>query len=69
MMKVEKVININGLSLLIYYTSGKCWQYAHCEADPCGIASENGSYECESIYYTPQAAEREGRRQVQMLLG
>jgi hypothetical protein len=31
-MKIEKAISINGLSLVIYYTSGKCWQYAVSEA-------------------------------------
>jgi hypothetical protein len=60
-MKIEKAIIINGLTLIVYYTPGKCWQYA--------IASENGSYQCEGIFYTSQGAEDEGRRQIQMLLG
>ena len=60
-MKIDKVIEINKLTLLVYYTPGKCWQYA--------IAGKYGSYESESIYYTAEAAEREGRRQIEMLLG
>ena len=60
-MKVEKAINISGLSLMIYYTKSKCWQYA--------IASENGSYESEGIFYTSEAAEIAGRKQVKILLG
>ena len=60
-MKIEKVIIINGLILLVYYTRAKCWQYA--------IASENGSYQSEGIFYSSQGAEDEGRRQVQILLG
>ena len=60
-MKIEKAMSINGLSLMIYYTSGKCWQYA--------IASENGSYESEEIFYTALGAEIAGRRQVKILLG
>jgi hypothetical protein len=60
-MKIEKAIIINGVILVIYYTKSKCWQYA--------IASETGSYECKSISYTSQAAEREGRRQVQIWRG
>jgi hypothetical protein len=60
MMKIKKAISINNLSLMIYYTKSNCWKYA--------IASENGSYESESIYYTAHAAEREGRKQIEMLL-
>lgn len=56
MMKIDKIISINDFSLVIYYTDGKCWQYA--------IASENGSYESEGIFYTKEAAFREGRKQV-----
>jgi hypothetical protein len=46
-MKIDKVIEINKLTLLVYYTAGKCWKYA--------IAGANGSYESESIYYTAEA--------------
>jgi hypothetical protein len=60
-MKIDLAMIINGLSLIVFYTAGKCWQYA--------IASENGSYESEGIFYTKEAAEIAGRRQVQMLLG
>lgn len=59
--RIEKVVAIGSLTLLVYYTAGKCWKYA--------IAGANGSYESEGIYYTAEAAEREGRRQVEVLLG
>jgi hypothetical protein len=59
--RLEKLISISNLTLVVYYTAGKCWQYA--------IASTLGSLESESIYYTAEAAEREGRRQVEVLLG
>jgi hypothetical protein len=59
-MKIDKVVEINKLTLLVYYTSSKCWQYA--------IAGKHGSYESEGIYYTADAAEREGKEQIQLLL-
>ena len=60
-MKIKKAIIINGLMLLVYYTPGKCWQYA--------IAGKNGSYDAEEIFYSAHGAEMAGRRQVQLLLG
>jgi hypothetical protein len=59
--RIEKLTAIRSLILVVYYTAGKCWKYA--------IAGANGSYESEGIYYTAEAAEREGRRQVEVLLG
>jgi hypothetical protein len=59
--RIEKLISISNLTLVVYYTAGKCWQYA--------IASTLGSLESESIYYTAEAAEREGREQIRVLLG
>ena len=59
-MNIDKVIEINKLTLLVYYTPGKCWQYA--------IAGKHGSYESEGIYYGAEAAEREGRKQIELLL-
>jgi hypothetical protein len=59
-MKIDKVVEIKKLTLLVYYTPGKCWQYA--------IAGKDGSYESEEIYYTADAAEKQGREQIQLLL-
>ena len=59
-MKIDSVIEINELTLLVYYTPGKCWQYA--------IAGKDGSYESEGIYYSADAAEKKGREQIQLLL-
>ena len=59
--RIEKIISIDGLMLMVYYTSGQCWKYA--------IAGINGSYESEGIYYTARDAERKGRDEVKTLLG
>lgn len=60
-MRIEKAIAIKNFTLLVYYTAGKCWKYA--------IAGKDGSYESDGIYYSAEAAEREGRRQIEVLLG
>ena len=59
-MKIDKIIGIEELILWVYYTPGKCWQYA--------ISGKHGSLESEGIYYTAEAAERKGREQIQILL-
>ena len=51
-MKIKKATVINGLTLLVYYTRAKCWQYA--------IDSEVVFYESERIFYTAEAAELSG---------
>jgi hypothetical protein len=53
-MRIEKIIGIDGLTLLIYYTDARCWQFA--------IIGENGKFwQPNKIFYTAEAAQRAGR--------
>ena len=61
-MKVDKLINIEGYSLAVFYTNSSCWQYS--------ILFPNGSFVSPTeIYYTAQAAERVGREALNKVLG
>ena len=67
-MNIDKMIEINELTLLVYYTPGKCWQYAIIKGAPAASAGKDDSLESEGIYYTADAAEKKGREQIQLLL-
>ena len=56
-MKIIKIISIEQHILAVYYTSAECFQYA--------IIDEGGTvYEPDDIFYTSEAAEREGRKAI-----
>lgn len=56
-MKIIKIISINKYTLTIYYTSANCFQYT--------IIDDYGTvYEPDDIFYTSEAAEREGREAI-----
>jgi hypothetical protein len=60
-VKILQILNIANFTLAIYYTPGLCYQY--CIIDPEGIV-----YNFEDIFYTAEAAEREGRESVNVAL-
>jgi hypothetical protein len=68
-MRIEQVIGFSSLVLVVYYTVGQCWQYEIAFDSSWLSAGKKGRYKSESIYYTADAAEREGRQQVKVLLG
>ena len=53
-MSIIQVISINQYTLAIYYTSADCYKY--CIIDDYGTV-----YEPDEIFYSSEAAEREGR--------
>jgi hypothetical protein len=53
-MRIEKIVGINGLTLLIYYTKAHCWQFAV-------IGEEAKLWLSNQIFYTASAAEVAGR--------
>ena len=56
-MSIIKVISINQYILTVYYTSADCYKYS--------IIDDYGTvYEPDDIFYTSEAAEREGREAV-----
>jgi hypothetical protein len=51
--KIHSICAINSYLLLVFYSSGKCWQFR--------LISPDGSvYGSEKIFYTPQAAREAG---------
>jgi hypothetical protein len=55
--KIHAVININGYTLIVFYTNAQCWQFR--------VISPGGSvYGEEKIYYSADAAEAAGREWV-----
>ena len=60
-MKIDKLINLNGCLLCIFYTS-RCWQYSI-------LFSNGGILSPSEIYYTKDAAERVGREAIKKVLG
>jgi len=56
-MSIIQVISINQYTLAIYYTSADCYKYS--------IIDDYGMvYELDDIFYTSEAAEREGREAI-----
>ncbi|MEO0687319.1 MAG: hypothetical protein AAFY76_20285 [Cyanobacteria bacterium J06649_11] len=56
-MRIVKVISIKQYTLAIYYTSYDCYKYS--------IIDDYGMlYELDDIFYTSEAAEREGREAI-----
>jgi len=54
-MRIKKIIGLDGLTLIVYYTDGKCWQFA--------IIKKDGQlYQPQGIFYTADGAENEGRK-------
>ncbi|HLO88799.1 MAG TPA: hypothetical protein VK203_27845 [Nostocaceae cyanobacterium] len=54
-IKIHLVVAIRGVILLIFYTEAHCWQFR--------IISAGGSvFGEQTIYYTPEAAEKAGRK-------
>ena len=52
-LQIKSISIINDYTLLVFYTSGKCWQFR--------LISPNGSvFGSEKIFYTPQAAKEAG---------
>ncbi|WP_341531949.1 hypothetical protein WKK05_40350 (plasmid) [Nostoc sp. UHCC 0302] len=52
-IKVDEVICIKSSVLIVFYTSGKCWQF-------CVISRTGGIFGEQKIYYTASAALRSG---------
>ena len=60
--RLEKLINIEGYYLAVFYTKGSCWEYS--------ILLPHGKIIAPTeIYYTSQAAERVGREVINKVLG
>ena len=56
-MSIIKIIVIKKYTLAIYYTSAECYKYA--------IIDDYGTvYEPDDLFYSPEAAEREGREAI-----
>lgn len=56
-MKIINVFGINQYILAVYYTSYDCYKYS--------VIDDYGTvYEPDDIFYTPDAAEREGREAI-----
>ena len=56
-MKLIKILSIGKFTLAVYYTSSDCYQYS--------IIDEGGVVlEPDDIFWTPDAAEREGREAI-----
>jgi hypothetical protein len=53
-MRIEKIIGIDGLTLLIYHTDARCWQFAV-------VGEEAKLWLSNQIFYTATAAEKAGR--------
>ena len=53
-MRIEKNIGIDGLTLLIYFTDARCWQFAV-------IGEDAKLWQLQQIFYTSEAAEVAGR--------
>ena len=56
-MSIIKIIVINQYTLAIYYTSAECYKYSI--IDDYGVV-----YEPDDLFYSPEAAEREGREAI-----
>lgn len=48
-LQIQSLSAINNCILLVFYTSGKCWQFRL-------ISPDNSVYGSEKIFYTPEAA-------------
>ncbi len=56
-MSIIKIISINQYILTVYYTYSDCYKYS--------IIDDDGTvYEPDDIFYTIEAAEREGREAI-----
>jgi hypothetical protein len=53
-MRIKKIIGIDGLTLLIYYTNARCWQFAV-------IGEDAKLWQPNKIFYTASGAEVAGR--------
>lgn len=61
-MIIEKIVGIHGLTLLIYYTSAEYWQFA--------VISKSGHlWQPNEIFFTPDAAESEGKKWIWAVMG
>lgn len=56
-MSIIKLISIDRYILAVYYTSYDCYKY-------CIIDDDGMVYELDDIFYTSEAAEREGREAI-----
>ncbi len=56
-MSIIKIIGIKQYTLAVYYTSADCYKYSI-------IDDYGAAYEPDDIFYTSEAAEREGRKAI-----
>ncbi|NEO33248.1 MAG: hypothetical protein F6K36_23040 [Symploca sp. SIO3C6] len=56
--KIHLVTQINGKTLIVFWTALRCWQFRIINAD-------GEVFGTEDIYYLPEAAERAGRELVE----
>jgi predicted RNase H-like HicB family nuclease len=61
-MKIINIIGINNYTLVVYYTSSACYQFAIIDEE--GIILEPGE-----IFYTPEAALQEGKETIEAVWG
>ncbi len=61
-MIIERLINIDGCWLAVFFTRGSCWQYSI-------LFPDFSFYSPPEIYYTKDAAERVGREAIKTSLG
>lgn len=61
MMRIEKIVGIKGLTLLTYYTSAEYWRFV--------IVGKDGQlWQPDDIFFTPTAAESEGKKWILVVL-
>lgn len=59
-MKIEYLISIDRAILMVYYTPGKCYQYA--------LAFRDGSiYQPSELYYTASKALKVGKEAIRII--
>ena len=59
-MSIIKILSINKFTLAIYYNSSDCYQYS--------IIDDYGTVlEPDDIFWSPEAAEREGREAINIV--
>ena len=61
-MKIDLITGIENKTLVVFYTNSKCWQFAVIDADA-------QIHRPKDIFYSAEAAERDGRQWIKVALG
>ena len=54
-MRIEKIVSINGYTLIVFYSPADCYQFSI-------VGPDGDRFEPNDIFYAAAAAEEEGRR-------